>query len=228
MENNLFKNFVWYKFLSVLCFATSAYHWWTKIRPKTNAHIIILIVFPKMTKLVVVLFSVILGATFFVSLFSPTFCLMHIKLLWNHIFQPFLEAGDFASGELGNLVYGPLRDVGVVGNAVTSISNGVNDVICTAFGPNFLKVLLHSHTCPSGVFLPNIFNSWPKFCEYFTTATPHIQKCLTTSAFTMAVKLKRILNGYERLGECCRSCQVSIYCAKASLVRTKLKLYART
>lgn len=137
--------------------------------------------------------------------------------LWQFLrilFQPLSELGDFTTGGLSKLSYGTLTDVG--GTTLVDLSNGINNVVCTKFGPNFLKILLKNHTCSSEAIAPTKCGTWPEFCKLYNNAPPCIQDCLSTSAIDIEMKLNGLVGGHERLGKCC---------CKRDLVQVSMKYF---
>lgn len=120
------------------------------------------------------------------------------------------EAGNVASGAQGDLNYATFSGDGVVGRTLNDVSNGINEAVCITLGPHFLQGRLQSHTCPNGIFLSNIFESWTIFCEYFNDAAPHIKECLSPSSIDLDGGVFGLFHAYGRLGKCCRTCEVSI------------------
>lgn len=114
-----------------------------------------------------------------------------------------IGGGFLDDGGLGSLGRGTITDKGLVGSTVVGLADGINNVVCTTFGPNFLKILLKNHTCPREAIAPTKCETWPEFCKLYNSAPPCIQDCLSASAIDIEVKLNGLVGGHDRLGKCC-------------------------
>lgn len=57
--------------------------------------------------------------------------------IWKYLcifFQSQSQADNFSKGGFGNLLYGTFTDVG--GTTLVGLSDGIDNVVCTTFGPN--------------------------------------------------------------------------------------------
>lgn len=128
---------------------------------------------------------------------------------FHHIFnffffeiQPSKQADDFTSGAFVISGDGVIGNDGV-GHVLNGVSYGVNELACSALGPDFLQILRNQHNCPSGAFLPTIFKSYDDFCEFYkNTAT---KKCLTDAAVKIRLNVKGVVDTIGLIGKCCCS-----------------------
>lgn len=112
-----------------------------------------------------------------------------------------------AGGQIGNyFLRGGLPGGGLGNELVDGLTGGVNNLLCTLVGPDFLRVVLTKNRCPSGVILPNLFKSYKCYCHFYNRQPPNIKKCLSDAAARVDIGLDGIIKLDLLLGICCKNC----------------------
>lgn len=112
-----------------------------------------------------------------------------------------------------SFVDGGIRNSGLVGDAISGVENGLgNGLVCSVFGPNFLKIILDSNDCPKEMLQPNAFQSRESFCPFYKHASAYLKKCLTVAAAKIKINIPGIITFGENIGTCCSSCKDGKQC----------------
>lgn len=90
-------------------------------------------------------------------------------------------------------------------------TQGIDKALCDKLGPNFLDLFAKYNSCSKESIPSNAFKSYDIFCEWYRN-DPQAKDCVTTAVAQINVNVPGIIAGDGRVGECCNSFPVCIFC----------------